>query len=152
MCIVHGNGFNSHQQPNASNFFKSWAPARHKYCNFLLELGTRDNCCDNLSLSQQLSPVAKNGVHLPKLSCHKSLVVLCLVVACQHYSILYIRVECGHLFWSDRTGQVTNRYHFRSPIPKFLRASRLTHVKVFIFKKFKGAQIFFFFNWHETSF
>ena len=65
------------------------------------------------------------------------------------YCIVY-RVECGHFFY--RTEQVKQpkpvSHDFRSPIPKFRR----TRVKVFIFKKFQGAQISIFFdeNWYEA--
>ena len=45
------------------------------------------------------------------------------------------------------------RYDFRSPNPNFWRA-RATRVKVFILKKFQGAQILIFCceNWDEASF
>ena len=56
-------------------------------------------------------------------------------------SALSSRVECGNFFWSPRTGQlIKGQVWFWSPNPNF----RLTPIKVFIFKKFQGAQIWIF--------
>ena len=66
------------------------------------------------------------------------------------YCIVY-RVECGHFFYrTEQVKQPKVSHDFRSPIPKFRR----TRVKVFIFKKFQGAQILIFFceNWNLASF